>query len=157
METIIRKAENKDIQGLEKLLSEVLEHHARIRPDIFRSGETKFTPRQIEKILGNPDTPVFVAVSSDGAVLAHVFCEIHTSEEANLRPLKQLHIEDFCVEKHMRGEGLGRKLYQFVREYAGSLGCKLLTLDVWEGNDSARKFYDAAGFTVQKTRMEQKL
>jgi ribosomal protein S18 acetylase RimI-like enzyme len=32
-----------------------------------------------------------------------------------------------------------------------------VTLNVWEGNDSARAFYDKMGFTVRKTVMEKKL
>ena len=30
-----------------------------------------------------------------------------------------------------------------------------MTLNVWEGNDSARAFYDRMGFGIQKTIMEK--
>ena len=49
----IRKAEAKDIGRIEELLSEVLEIHARIRPDIFIPGTTKYTPAELEKIIKN--------------------------------------------------------------------------------------------------------
>lgn len=43
MEITVRKAEMRDIPRLTELLSEVLELHAKIRPDIFISGSTKYT------------------------------------------------------------------------------------------------------------------
>ena len=39
----IRRAEEKDIKKVMDLLSQVLEIHAKIRPDIFVSGKTRGT------------------------------------------------------------------------------------------------------------------
>ena len=49
---------------------------------------------------------------------------------------------------------VGTALFSFVKDYARELGCHNITLNVWEGNDSARRFYDAMGFGIQKTLME---
>ena len=38
----IRRAETRDIDKVSVLLNEVLELHARLRPDIFISGTTKY-------------------------------------------------------------------------------------------------------------------
>lgn len=38
---IVRRAENKDADAIMKLLGEVLEIHAELRPDIFMHGTTK--------------------------------------------------------------------------------------------------------------------
>ena len=40
-------------------------------------------------------------------------------------------------------------------EYAKSIGCHNVTLNVWEGNDSAIKFYENIGMKIQKVSMEQ--
>lgn len=47
MEITVRKAEMRDIPRLTELLSEVLELHAKIRPDIFISGSTKYTGEEL--------------------------------------------------------------------------------------------------------------
>ena len=49
----IRRASEKDIDSLIKLLQEVLEIHAAIRPDIFISGTTKYTRSDLLEKLAN--------------------------------------------------------------------------------------------------------
>ena len=43
----------------------------------------------------------------------------------------------------------------YIREYAKELGCYEVTLNVWEGNDSAKAFSEKCGMKVQKTYMEK--
>jgi ribosomal protein S18 acetylase RimI-like enzyme len=45
-------------------------------------------------------------------------------------------------------------LFEFVREYAESIGCHAITLNVWAGNDAAMHFYQSMGMQPQKTGME---
>ena len=39
-------------------------------------------------------------------------------------------------------------------QYAKEQGCYDVTLNVWEGNDSARAFYEKMGMFVKETQME---
>ena len=52
------------------------------------------------------------------------------------------------------GKVLGQALFEFVRDFARSIGCRNITLNVWEGNDAALHFYKRMGMQVQKTGME---
>ena len=45
-------------------------------------------------------------------------------------------------------------MYKYVLEYAKSIGCYDVTLNVWEGNDNARAFYEKVGMFVKETQME---
>ena len=47
MSISIRRARINDTEAVMKLLSEVLELHAALRPDIFISGSTKYTARYL--------------------------------------------------------------------------------------------------------------
>jgi len=49
---------------------------------------------------------------------------------------------------------VGKALYEYVRDYARSIGCNNITLNVWDGNDAAISFYRNMGMRVQKTTME---
>ena len=80
MEITIRKAEERDMPGLMRLLSEVLELHARIRPDIFISGTTKYTPEELRSILRDENTPVFAAVDEAGRGCG--LCVLHSQAAA---------------------------------------------------------------------------
>jgi len=153
---IIRKAERKDIYGLMSLLSQVLSVHAEIRPDIFKANTTKYTEEELYYIVTNPLTPVFVAVDENERVLGHCFCKfIQYSKDNVLTDVKTLYIDDICVDENARGKGIAKSLYGFASDFAKTENCYNITLNVWAGNDTAIKFYEAMGLKVQKTTMEK--
>ena len=155
MEISIRKAESRDIPKLSELLSEVLELHAKIRPDIFISGSTKYTASELADILANDKTPVFVAVDENDTVRGYVFCQIKRQPfSTNMKDFKTLFIDDLCIDESCRGAHIGTKLFDFALGYAKEEGCYDLTLNVWEGNDGARAFYEKMGMFVKETQME---
>ena len=57
---MIRRAKEKDINTLKDLLSEVLNLHYNIRPDIFVKGTTKYDDNDLKEIISNDATPIFV-------------------------------------------------------------------------------------------------
>ena len=61
-----------------------------------------------------------------------------------------------CVLMKMQGmKELELHYTSMFLEYAKSIGCHNVTLNVWEGNDSAIKFYENIGMKIQKVSMEQ--
>ena len=62
MAITIRRAESRDLDKTLKLLGEVLELHAKIRPDIFISGTTKYTREELQAIFDNDQTRVYFVV-----------------------------------------------------------------------------------------------
>lgn len=67
---------------------------------------------------------------------------------------KSLFIDDLCVDSTQRSQGVGRALLDYVKAEAKRLGCYEVTLNVWEGNDSAINFYKKNGLKVKETNME---
>ncbi len=151
----IRRAEEKDMKRVLKLLSEVLEIHAKIRPDIFVSGTTKYSDEELREIFRDDGKPVFVAVDDVDEVLGYAFCEI---KEMPKRPFmqsyKMLYIDDLCVDENDRGQHIVKQLYEYVMDYARTIGCYEVMLNVWEGNDRAKAFYQNVGMKVKETHME---
>ncbi len=154
----IRSAALEDADGIYRLLYQVAAVHSDGRPDIFRQGAKKYNDSRLQEILNNPNTPVFVAVNDDNYLLGYAFCVV---DEIKNHPLlmddKSLYIDDLCVEETMRGQHIGKALLEYVRAYAKKIGCRRITLNVWECNPSARAFYDKNGFGILKTTMEQML
>ena len=153
----IRKADRRDIPGMIELLKQVGQVHHEIRPDIFRPGAQKYDEAALEEILADSMRPIFVAVEGS-FVLGYCFC-IHKNTQGDpvLTDRKELYIDDLCVDEGRRGQGIAKALYAHTVEYAKSCGCHNLTLNVWAGNDNARRFYELAGMTPRKTYMEMKL
>lgn len=152
---IIRKANAKDYKGVERLLVEVNNLHQKLRPDIFVENAVKYDEKQFDEIISNESTPIFVAVDDDGNVLGHVFCEMKDYSKSHIfRDFKSLFIDDLCIEESARGQGVGKALYEFALGYARENGCYDVTLNVWEGNVSARAFYEKMGMSPKETQME---
>lgn len=152
---IIRNAEEKDIEQILKLLSQVLEIHASIRPDIFIPQTTKYTESELSDILKNEKRRTFVATDENGKVLGYAFCEIRDfTGMNNIVPHTEMYIDDLCVDSASRGQNIGKALFNRVKDEARALGCYEITLNVWEGNDSARVFYDKIGLKPKETMME---
>ena len=161
---MIRKAEKRDIPGIISLLHQVDMVHHVIRPDLFKPNTTKYNEQELENLLDNESKPIFVFDNWDGLqsdrqgsemVLGHAFCMIsEVKDDKLLQNIKTLYIDDICVDEKARGRHIGRSLYEFVRDYARSIGCNNITLNVWDGNEPALCFYKDMGMQVQKTTME---
>ncbi len=151
----IRRAEKKDMDGINDLLRQVLTVHHNGRPDLFRADTKKYTDEQLLAIIQDDNTPIFVAVDKEEHVLGYAFCIFQQHVDDNiLTDIKTLYIDDLCVDEHIRGQHIGKQIYEHVLKYAKESGCYNVTLNVWECNPSARKFYESCGLTPYKTGME---
>lgn len=151
----IRHAQVKDIPTIMKLLSQVLEIHASIRPDIFKPGTTKYTNDELAKLIKDDQKPIYVAVNDEDEVLGYVFTQLQEQPfSTNMVQFKSIFIDDLCVDSAARSQGVGRALLDFVKEEGKRLGCYEITLNVWAGNDSAIRFYEKSGLKTKETTME---
>ncbi len=136
------------------MLKQIKEIHHTARPDLFKSGLPKYSVHELEERIADKTTPIFV-YEENGKVLAHIFCTLKKSEnDSVLNDMTTLFINDFCVDKSLRGTGIGTKMYTFVRNFAKNAGCYHINLNVWECNPSAKKFYTTLGMKPQSCVME---
>ena len=150
---MIRKANQEDIKRVIELLHQVNMVHHVLRPDLFKPHTTKYNEQELTSLLKDENKPIFVYV--DGIVLGYAFCQVsEVKDNQLLEDVKTLYIDDICVDENARGKHIGKALYEHVRNYAESIGCNNITLNVWEGNDPAWHFYKDMGMQVQKTTME---
>ena len=152
----IRLAESRDIPGMIALLHQVGGVHHDIRPDLFRENAIKYTPVQLEELLLDKDSPIFIY--EDGGLSGYCFCQIRRYAGSTVMTDRaELYIDDLCVDETKRGQGIAKALYAHVCAYAKSIGCGYVTLNVWCGNEGAMKFYEKAGMTKRSITMEAKL
>ena len=152
----IRKATASDIPRIMDLLHQVNRVHHLLRPDLFKPHTTKYSAEELEAMMAIESQPIFVC--DDGKVSGYVFCQIQDLQNDRLlQDRKTLYIDDLCVDETARGKHIGRQLFDYVREYAQTIGCQAITLNVWNGNDAALAFYRKLGMDVRKTCMEMKL
>lgn len=150
----IRLAQAGDCDSILELLRAIAALHREGRPDLFREGASKYSKEELLELFQNPNTPVFVA-EADGRVAGYAFCQVieHKNDGA-LNDMTTLYLDDLCVDEGMRGQGLGKKLFEHVKEYAVKQGCYSVDLNVWAFNTSARSFYERLGMQEKKRCME---
>ena len=151
----IRRATERDIPGLNRLLEQVLMVHHVGRPDLFKSGVKKYTDEELNEILVDDSRPIFVGVDESEEVMGYAFCifQQHIGSHI-LTDIKTLYIDDLCVDETLRGQHVGRQLYDYVVQFAKDSGCYNVTLNVWSCNESAIRFYEKCGLKPQKIGME---
>ena len=153
----IQKANKTQIPGMIRLLYQVGGVHHHIRPDLFRSGAIKYTGQDLEALLADENSPIFVAAEED-QVLGYCFCQICDYRGSTvLTDRREIYIDDLCVEESCRRRGIAKVLYDYVCAWAREIGCAYVTLNVWCGNENAMKFYENMGLTPRKIFMEIKL
>lgn len=152
----IRRAEIKDMEGIDRLLCQVLMVHHNGRPDLFKPDAKKYTDEQLKEIIADDDRPIFVGTDEQGRVLGYAFCIMQQHKNDNiLTDIKTLYIDDLCVEEELRGQHIGRQIYEYVLKYAKSCGCYNVTLNVWNCNPPAMAFYEKCGLVPYKVGMEK--
>lgn len=152
----IRRAEDKDLQGINKLLYQVLMVHHNGRPDLFKADTKKYTDEELLAIINDDTKPIFVGVDENNQVLGYAFCvfQQHIGDNV-LTEIKTLYIDDLCVDENLRGQHIGKQLYEYVLSFAKEQGCYNVTLNVWSCNENARKFYEKCGLVPYKVGMEK--
>ena len=154
----IRRADYGDIEGLERLLLQVLTVHHNGRPDLFKENCRKYNRDELKSLLCDDSRPVFAAFDDSGYMLGYAFCIIKQLLNDNvMTDIKTLYIDDLCVDETARGKHIGKALYDYCVDFARQIECYNLTLNVWECNESAKRFYEKMGLTPYKTFMEKLL
>ena len=152
----IRRATSNDMNGINKLLHQVLMVHHNGRPDLFKAGVKKYTDEELLQIIADDEKPIFVAVDENADVIGYAFCVFQQHINSHiLTDIKTLYIDDLCVDEEKRGMHIGKKLYEYVVDFAKEQGCYNVTLNVWSCNESAMKFYEKCGLVPQKVGLEK--
>ena len=147
----VRFACEKDIPQMNSLLYQVERVHQQGRPDLFKEGAKKYTDNELKVMLKDKTKPIFAAVDENDVMKGYAFCVFQEHKGDNvLTDIKTLYIDDLCVDENCRGQHIGSVLYEAVKKFAKEQGCYNVTLNVWECNPSARKFYEKAGLQTQR-------
>ncbi len=151
---MIRKAEEKDAADIRRILHQVHDVHAKERPDLFIPGGLKYDLKEIGELIRDEGRVLFVH-EEDGEIDGYIMCISEVTEgDICRRPRRVLYVDDLCVDEKVRRKGIGSALYHHVRSYAKKERYDSITLNVWECNPVARRFYERLGLAPMKTTME---
>ncbi|MBO4278091.1 MAG: GNAT family N-acetyltransferase [Clostridia bacterium] len=147
----VRDANAGDVEEIYRMLKTVADRHRELRPDIMGATESKYTREELRSLVsGQGGTRVFVAECGK-KVCGHVFCEVKQGF------VRDLYIDDLCVDAAYRRRGAGKKLMARAEAYGRESGCAFVLLNVWDGNTEAEEFYRNYGMTERSRYLEKRI
>ena len=149
----IVKATINDINQIEKLLYQVHKVHSDARPDLFIAGKKKYNKEELIKIINNENTPIFV-YKKENIILGYAFVIYKIENSDSLVNIKTMYVDDFCVDENYKHQGIGTKLFDFLKDEAKKQNCYNITLNVYNFNKAAKAFYEKQQLKELKTYME---
>lgn len=155
MEIEIRRAQERDIPDLHRMLLETAAFHGAKRPDIFKSGAAKYSTEELTALLTQNNEYTIFAAQAEEKVCGYVFCILQTvRDHPLLQDRRELYVDDLFVDREYRSNGIARLLMQQAQAFAKQENCDCVTLNVWNFPETARGFYEKAGYTERKRYME---
>lgn len=152
----IREAQPADAPGIVELCFEVQTIHAKARPDLFRPDGRESVEELIER-MDAPDHFLWVAECGGGLVGCAIARLNDKPQNRWCYASRELSLEHIGVTPNHQRKGVGRLLWEAVRQTAADEGVQRVTLSVWSFNTSARDFYTQAGFVPLLERLSLEL
>ncbi|MBO6000127.1 MAG: GNAT family N-acetyltransferase [Lachnospiraceae bacterium] len=149
----VRFAEKGDLERVNELRKQVNELHVQGEPGIFKKGFNKELQDYIYTVFSDPLKKIVVYENDSGICAFAVLNHIVKPENPFMYVRDYLDIDEFGVDEAYRRQGIGTEMIRFIRGYARNEGFDRLELNMWEFNQSALEFYEAAGFATYRRYM----
>ena len=150
----VRFARDDELDQVNVLRKQVNDLHVAGKPDVFKPGFCDELRDFVHVIRNDPEQDIVVA-EQDGDILGFaVLHHIYKPENPFMYERDFLDIDEFCVDEAHRRQGIATAMMAFIREYAQQKGFHRIELNMWEFNQDALAFYEAAGFATYRRYME---
>ena len=151
---VIRFAKEDELERINVLRKQVNDLHVEGKPDVFKPGFNEELQNYVYYIFKDPEQKIVVA-DKDGEIcgfaILHHICK---PENPFMKVRDFLDIDEFCVDEKHRREGIATAMVEFIKNFAKEQGYHRLELNMWEFNQDALAFYEAAGFETFRRYME---
>lgn len=151
---IVRFAKESELDRVNELRKQVNDIHVEGKPDVFKPGFGQELRDFVKVIWNDPEQEIVVA-EDDGVICGFaVLHHINKPENPFMKERDFIDIDEFCVDKDHRRKGAASAMVSFIKEFAREKGFKRIELNMWEFNQNALAFYEAAGFKTFRRYME---
>lgn len=151
---VIRFAKEDELERINVLRKQVNDLHVEGKPDVFKPGFNEELQNYVYYIFKDPEQKIVVA-DKDGEICGFaILHHIYKPENPFMKVRDFLDIDEFCVDEKHRREGIATAMVEFIKNFAKEQGYHRLELNMWEFNQDALAFYEAAGFDTFRRYME---
>jgi len=151
---MLELARESDWEAVKRLSVQIHDLHAAWRPDIYCHSEEPFPKNDF--LEGIDKRLIYVAKLQD-TVVGYVTLSILEKDGPGTVPKRLLRLDSICVDKPLRGHGIGKAMVTDVRALARVFRCTEMILGVHPENDEAVTFYQKCGFRIRTVNMDMKI
>lgn len=154
---IIRFAKENELVRVNELRKQVNDLHVEGKPEVFKAGFNDELRDHVYDIWNDPEQEIVVA-DSDGIICGFAVLH-HIVKPATPFMYERdfMDVDEFCVDKEYRRQGVASEIITFIRKYAKEKGFNRIELNMWEFNQDALAFYEAVGFKTYRRYLEMKV
>jgi GNAT superfamily N-acetyltransferase len=157
-EVTIRRAVAADLPAIVALLEEVDDLHREALPWLLRKVDESRSQEFLEPFTSKPDHTALVAGTPAGTLAGVLLALVReVSPVPIVRPALVAEIETLVVARSFRHQGVGTSLVQAAFQWARDVGATRTELGVYEFNETARAFWESAGFETLSRRLVMQL
>ncbi|MEU7890138.1 GNAT family N-acetyltransferase [Microbispora bryophytorum] len=143
------------------MLAEMNRHvhdiHVEHRPDIYTTPSLEDLTEMFGDRLDQETVRIFVA-ELDGECVGYACASLRQPGPTLLTHADSfIALDQLAVAPLGRRHGVATALLEAVRDAGREAGCRRLLTEVWDFNEDAFSFYEAAGFVPMKRSLEQSL
>lgn len=151
---LIRFANKEDYEEVERIAEQVQKMHIEWRPDIY-TFEKKIFPYEIfEQLIDNKMVIVATDEEKVVGILMYLVNKVDFDNHVNRTFYK---VDAVAVDEGHRGQGIGHKLFDYLKDIAKDNNIDAIELQVNAENKAAKSMYEKYGFTDKSINMELKL
>ena len=151
---LVRFAREEDLPQVNVLRKQVNDIHVAGKPDVFKPGFSDELRDYLFVIWQDPQKKVVVAELEGKVVGFAILNHIVRPENPFMYERNFLDIDEFGVHESCRRQGIAGAMFTFIRDWAQKEGFRRLELNMWEFNQGALAFYEAAGLKTYRRYME---
>lgn len=141
---LIGPAREADIPALLRLYRVLDREMAAMQPDFYTAAPRD--PVFLASVIREAGGEVFLARLAGEAVGFALVRETWTPEGSYILPHRFADLYDLVVDPGARGQGVGRRLVQAVKQWAKGRGLEYVELGILSENAAAAELYDGEGF-----------
>ncbi len=152
---IIRNAKKSDLDGIMKLLEEMVIYHKKL--DGYYKSFSKYSGlrEEAESWLSNKDMKVLVAEDMGGLV---GYAQVSVEDAPTYASVKKIGaVYDMFISEPYRRKGIAEQMFSEVMDWFSSKKIRHIELSVDSRNIAGVKYWESLGFFPYKFRMRKDL
>ena len=151
---LIRFANREDYEEVERIAEQVQKMHVEWRPDIYTFEKKIFPDEIFEQIIENK---MLIVATDEEKVVGFLMYVINKVNFDNQVERTLYNVNAVAVDEECRGQGIGHKLFDYLKYIAKENNIDVIELQVNAENKAAKAMYEKYGFTDKSINMEFKL